>query len=109
MEVDHYGIGGVISVPTFTVTVGGKTRTLTEISVGTGLCLSHISQVFSGKKDPSMNSARKISRFFGVTLDRLDEILRETANVDRARGGGVASWREKDLDQRQGAPISPAA
>ncbi len=94
-------------MPTFTITIGGVERTLTEIHKGSGISLSHISQIFSGKKEPSMPSARKIATVFGVTLDRLEEILKETANANRARGGAVASWREED--QRPEPSTPPAA
>ena len=92
---------------TFTIEVGGVKRTLTEIHKGSEISLSHISQIFSGKKEPSMPSARKIAAVFGVTLDRLEEILRGTALAARAQGGATASWQEKDSQPE--SPTTPAA
>ena len=80
---------------TFAVTVGGVKRTVTEIATGTGLSLTHVSQLFSGKKQPSMASARKIAGLLGVTIDRLDNILRETAGIKRWRGQPT-HWRDRE-------------
>lgn len=58
-------------------------RTLTELHKKTGISLSHLSQVFAGKKELSLSSARTVAFALGVTLDKLDEIVREKVLLKR--------------------------
>lgn len=50
-------------------------RSLSDIARGTGLSLSHVCRVFSGKRAPSMGTARTIAGFLGTTTDKLYESL----------------------------------
>ena len=85
---------------TFAITVGGVKRTLTDIHRGTGLSLSHISQIFSGKKRPSMKATRKITSFLKVGVGELDEILFEVVPLPRT----MATEKRGRLE-----PTSPTA
>lgn len=52
-----------------TVYFCGEAISLSAISMMTGLSIAGISYIFSGKYDPSLKSARKISIALGMTLE----------------------------------------
>ena len=45
------------------------TWTLSDIARGTGLTLSCVSRIFSHQRGVGMSTARRISRFLGISLD----------------------------------------
>lgn len=53
----------------------GQGRTLTEIALASGMSLTHISRVASGKRRPSIDVARKIADVLDIDLDQLWEMI----------------------------------
>lgn len=51
--------------------VGAGDVSLSDISRGTGLSLSHISRVFNVNRKPSMDAASAIANYLGITIDTL--------------------------------------
>ena len=49
------------------VQLGGCTYSRGELSRGTGISLSHISRIFSGKRAPSMKAIEKIAEYTGLS------------------------------------------
>lgn len=49
----------------------GTTHTLSDVARGTGLSLSHVSRVFSGKRAPTVQAARRIARYLGIEVGEL--------------------------------------
>jgi transcriptional regulator with XRE-family HTH domain len=62
-------------MPIKVVTFGGEEINLSQISRDTGISVSHLSRIFSGKRDPSVPNAKKISQVLDVSLDCLIEGL----------------------------------
>jgi transcriptional regulator with XRE-family HTH domain len=42
-----------------------------EISRATGISKTHLSKIFSGSRNPSLDCARKISAYLGISTDDL--------------------------------------
>lgn len=59
------------------IQVGSRQYTRAEIANGTGISISHISRIFSGNRMPSLDTAHRISRYLGITMDALWSVLRE--------------------------------
>lgn len=54
-----------------TVTLNGDNINLSEISRSTGISVSHLSKVFSGKRTPSLQVLKLIADEVHMTLDDL--------------------------------------
>jgi transcriptional regulator with XRE-family HTH domain len=46
-------------------------KTLTAIAQETGISLSHLSRIFSGKRQPSWENAQAIAASLGISTDEL--------------------------------------
>lgn len=46
-----------------------------EIARGTGLCVSQVSLMLRGLREPKLGTAMRVSAFLGVSLDRLAAVL----------------------------------
>lgn len=53
------------------IQIGDKTFSRGEIARGTGLSLSHVSRIFSGERNPSLNTVRKVAQFINIPLEQL--------------------------------------
>ena len=51
------------------VVIGAKTFSRGEISRGTGISLSHVSRIYSGRRSPSLETIRKIMEFAKMPLE----------------------------------------
>jgi transcriptional regulator with XRE-family HTH domain len=49
-----------------------------ELARAVGVDVAHISRIFSGKSNPSLDLASKIAQHLGITLDRLFSIIQAT-------------------------------
>lgn len=58
-----------------TIRVSGREYSRGDIARGTGLSMSHVSRILSGRRVPSLRTARLLSRYFGIGLDDLDRVL----------------------------------
>lgn len=47
----------------------GTTHTLSDVARGTGLSLSYVSRVFSGKRTPRVKAVRSIAAYLGIPLE----------------------------------------
>lgn len=65
----------------------GTRYTLGEISRGSGVSRPHVTRVFSGKRNMSLEVAQRISSFLGVPLDELVEFMK------RGRGPSLGPRR----------------
>lgn len=50
------------------VKIGEKVYSRGEISRGTGISLSHVSRIYSGRRSPSLETIRKIMEFAKLPL-----------------------------------------
>lgn len=50
------------------VSLGSRKYSRGEISRGTGLSLSHVSRIYSGRRSPSLSTIRKIAEFAGLEV-----------------------------------------
>lgn len=64
------------------VVVGGVEYSRGQIAQGTGISISHISKVFSGRRRPSLTSALRIATFLGISVEFL--LARVLPSVRRA-------------------------
>jgi transcriptional regulator with XRE-family HTH domain len=67
------------------VYVNGTRYTLGEISRGSGVSRPHVTRIFSGKRNMSIEVAQRISAFLGVPLEELVEYMKR----ERERGRGL--------------------
>lgn len=51
------------------------TLNLSRMSRATGLSVSHLSRVFSGQRQPSLEVAKTICKYLSIGLDDLDRFL----------------------------------
>lgn len=49
----------------------GTQRTLSDVARATGLSLSHVSRIFSGKRTPTVKAAKSIAACLGVSVEEL--------------------------------------
>lgn len=53
---------------------------LSEIHRRTGLCLAHISKIYSGKRRPSIDAAKLIAVSQKMTIDEVLDSIKDEAN-----------------------------
>lgn len=58
------------------VHVGEQRFTLGEISRGSGVSRPHVTRIFSGKREPSLRVAQRVTGFLGVTIEQFLGFLR---------------------------------
>jgi plasmid maintenance system antidote protein VapI len=65
-------------------------RPHTEVAKGLGMSKSLVSRVLSGQRSPSLDTAEKMARVLGLTLDEFVEMRRRVVMVPAGGGNGSA-------------------
>ncbi len=65
-------------VTSYTVELDGKYISLTKLSVDSGLTISHLSRIFSGRASGSIATLSRLAELLGMSIDELLKAIPKT-------------------------------
>ncbi len=65
-------------VTSYTVELDGKYISLTKLSVDSGLTISHLSRIFSGRANGSVSTIQRLAELLGMSMNELVNAIPKT-------------------------------